>query len=313
MYDAGSRSPALRGCVPVARVDAGRLLGRHVERPRLMDLVNGQRAARAHRGHCAGAGRHRSEISYCGSLRSSVQVRATCPGLVKHASSSIWPPVSSRYTPAPEPNHGAHAEIAAQHLLDVGARQVGIAIRIEQALLGGQAGSLTVDVNGAALEHERRAIAIRSLRSPALSARPHRRDPREIQTAGEPAPGIEGPIDAAPPPRGVDHEGRSAVAHPGIVAGHFDDAHAGAAAARARSGIAPAETPTVTGSPAAIACGNRRQTPPAPAWRRRASCRAAPARASSIRNAARIRRASGSRLARVWMSVCAMRVSGRAC
>ncbi len=83
-----------------AHIDAGRLLGSHVERPRLMDLVDGEPPA-ARIARLAQPLEASLEIWYCGSLRSSVQVNATCPGLVKHASSSMCPPVSSRYTPAP--------------------------------------------------------------------------------------------------------------------------------------------------------------------------------------------------------------------
>ena len=62
-----------------------------------------------------------------------------------------------------EPDHRAHAEVAAQVILDVLAREPRIAVRIEEALLRRQARSLSVHMNGTALEHERGAVAIVTL------------------------------------------------------------------------------------------------------------------------------------------------------
>ena len=124
-----------------------------------------------------------------------------------------------------QPDHPGDAEIAAQLLLDVRARELGVAVRIEQAFFGGQAGALAVHMNGAALEHEGGPVSVRALDFQYLLRHLLVAVPGEVQTAAKAAPGIEGPIHAAAPAFGIDDESRPAVAYPCIVAGDFDDAH----------------------------------------------------------------------------------------
>ncbi len=187
-----------------------------------MNLVDGERPpARVARGFQA-AGYASFEISYCGSPRSSVHVSATCPGrreareLVDMAAGLV------EIDALPQPDHGGHAEIALQHALDVGARDRPVAIRIEQALLGGQARALAVHVNRPAFQHEGGSIALRTLDLQHFLCDLVIAVPRKVQTPVQAAPRVEGPIDAAAPALGVDDESRPAVPDPGIVAAEFD-------------------------------------------------------------------------------------------
>ena len=56
------------------------------------------------------------------------------------------------HQPAAEPEHAIDAEVRAQLRLDVAAREVRVAVRIEQALLGGDGEAGAVDVDRAALQ-----------------------------------------------------------------------------------------------------------------------------------------------------------------
>jgi hypothetical protein len=49
--------------------------------------------------------------------------------------------------PLAEPDHLLRAEMLKQHLLDLLARQLGVAVGVEQALFCGHHGALAVDVN----------------------------------------------------------------------------------------------------------------------------------------------------------------------
>src|SRR5208282_2670357 len=98
----------------------------------------------------------------------------------------------------PQPDHAADAQIAAQLFLDLGTGEPGIAIRIEQALFGGQTGALPIHVDGAALEHEGRPVAIGTFDLQHLLRDLVIAIPGEVQTAVETAPGVESPIDASP-------------------------------------------------------------------------------------------------------------------
>ena len=126
------------------------------------------------------------------------------------------------------------AEIVAEHALDGAAVHVGVASLGQQAHLGREHGALAVDVDGAALEHE----ALGAVGIDALDLADLLRDliveiPREIEPVDEPTPGIERPVHGAHAAVIVDEERRPAVADPGVVARHLDDAH-GARQALAR-------------------------------------------------------------------------------
>jgi len=110
-------------------------------------------------------------------------------------------------------------------LLDFEARELGVAIRVEQTLLGGQTGALPIHVNGAAFQHEGCSVPIGSLEFQHLLRDFIIAIPGEVQATVKSAPGIESPVNAAPTPLGVDDEGRPAVANPCVIAADFDDAH----------------------------------------------------------------------------------------
>ena len=59
----------------------------------------------------------------------------------------------------PQPHHVLDAQVVAQALLDLLARQLRVAVGVQQALLGGQQRALAVDGHRASLEHERRLVA----------------------------------------------------------------------------------------------------------------------------------------------------------
>src|SRR5580692_5473453 len=80
-------------------------------------------------------------------------------------------------------------------------------------------------MNGAALKHERRPVAVRTLDFQYLLRHLVVAVPGKVQTAVKAAPGIESPIHAASAALGVDDESRSAIPYPGIVAADFDQAH----------------------------------------------------------------------------------------
>src|SRR3546814_3336768 len=62
--------------------------------------------------------------------------------------------------PLPQPHEGLGAEVAAQQRLDGRAIEAGVAVRVQQALLAGQQRARAVDVDGAALQHKRRRVAL---------------------------------------------------------------------------------------------------------------------------------------------------------
>ena len=124
-----------------------------------------------------------------------------------------------------EPDHLLDPEIALEQPLDVRARELRIAIRVEQALFSRDERALPVDVDRAALEHERRKVPVAAFDLEHLFRHDVVEIPCPVQTAFKATPGVEHPVDAAHAPATVDHEGRPDVAHPGIVARELDDTH----------------------------------------------------------------------------------------
>ena len=73
------------------------------------------------------------EISYCGSLRSSVQVSTTSPGLTNAQRLSTWPSVSSRCTPRPSQTTTSTLQVALQPVLDLArASSCGLRLRLSR-------------------------------------------------------------------------------------------------------------------------------------------------------------------------------------
>ncbi len=195
---------------------------------------------------------------------------------------------------AAEPDHLLGAEVLVQRRLDLLARELGVAVAVEQALLGDQHRALAVDVDRAALEHDRRPVAVGCFDLEHLAGDPVVAVPGEVEPAVEPAPGVEAPVDPAPAALAVDEEGRAGVADPGVVGRQLDHPDRGGEerAAVVELGVGDRHRHR-------LGDGDRRRHLgvglPAPAWRPGASCRDARARSSSSRSAARTRPASGSR------------------
>jgi hypothetical protein len=106
--------------------------------------------------------------------------------------------------------------MGAEQRLDLLAAEIGISVRVEQALLAGQQGALAVDVNGAAFEHQGHR-ATRQVQMLQYGA-----GDRRVLVVGliPAAPAVEAPIDAFDAASAVDDEARAGIAGPGIVVGH---------------------------------------------------------------------------------------------
>ncbi len=65
---------------------------------------------------------------------------------------------------ATEPDDLLGTEVVAQMSLDLLARELRVAVAVQQTLLGGQSRALAVDVDRSALEHQRRPVALGALR-----------------------------------------------------------------------------------------------------------------------------------------------------
>ena len=115
---------------------------------------------------------------------SSLQVSSTTPGRAKQARLSTWPSVSSVVDAAAEPDapsrrRGSRAAPARS------ARGVssGLRLRVEQALFGRQHRALAVDVDRAALEHDRRPVAVGALDLEHLGGDPFVAVPGRVEAA----------------------------------------------------------------------------------------------------------------------------------
>ena len=80
-------------------------------------------------------------------------------------------------------------------------------------------------MDAAAFQHERRFVTRQALDLQNLPSDQLVLVPGEIGTASQAAPSVELPIDttnfAVPAP----HEGWAAIAHPGVIRAHLDEAH----------------------------------------------------------------------------------------
>ena len=109
-----------------------------------------------------------------------------------------------------------------EHSLDLASREAGLRFWFSRHSSVAMQRALAVDVDRAALEDERRAVAVGALRSRRPWRQRGRPVPGEVQPAVEAAPGVEAPIDPAPPAPAVDDERRADVADPGVVGRHLD-------------------------------------------------------------------------------------------
>ena len=188
----------------------------------------------------------------------------------------MWPLVSSSTTPSPSQTTRSIAEMVTQVALDVGSRQRRVAIRVEQALLGGEHRAFAVDVDRSTFEHERRPVA------DVAGVLEHSRGDRVVlgPRVVEPTPGVEHPVHPAAGRRGRRRR---------TSARRRASTRRRSASARPRSRPRARRVPRRTG-PARLPSRRahsrrsprrRRRTPPARACRSRARCRLGAARASS--------------------------------
>src|SRR5690606_10723403 len=124
-----------------------------------------------------------------------------------------------------EPDDAGYAEVFVQQYLELSLVEMRIAVRIEQALFGRDERALPVDVDCAAFEHERRAIAIASFYFEHLARDEIVLIPGKVEARAQAAPGVEHPIDAAHLTRIVDDERRTDISHPSIVARELYDSN----------------------------------------------------------------------------------------
>jgi len=129
---------------------------------------------------------------------------------------------------ARQPDHLLGAQVvrkAAGHLV---LAQVGVAVAVEQALLGGQQGALAVALDAAHLGDKGRAVALEAFDLEDLLGDLVVLVPGVVEAAIEAAVGVELEVHAAHfAALVVDQEGRAAVAEPGVVAGHLHHPHMG--------------------------------------------------------------------------------------
>ncbi|MOA19537.1 hypothetical protein D3C78_1399290 [compost metagenome] len=123
---------------------------------------------------------------------------------------------------ARQPDHLLGTQVILQATRHFVLAQVGVAITIEQALLGGQQAALTIALDTAQLGNQRRAVTVEVFDFEDLLGNLIVLVPRIIETAIQPAVGIELEVDAAYFSAViVNHKTSAAVAKPGVVAGHF--------------------------------------------------------------------------------------------
>ena len=167
---------------------------------------------------------------------------------------------------AAEPDHPLGAEVLEQHPLDLRTRAAGVAVGVQQALFGAQHRALAVDVDRAALEHDRRRVARAALHLEHLARDALVALPGGVQAPGAPAPRVEPPVDAAHRPVApVTKLGPTSRIHESSLETSTTRID-GASIARQDSKPA-SEAPTVTGSLALIAsatAANASRAGPAP-------------------------------------------------
>ncbi len=126
-----------------------------------------------------------------------------------------------------QPDKALHAQIVAQVRFDLRFAQVRIAVFVEQALGGGQAGAFAVDVDGAPFQNERRVVAIHAVLCQHLGRHLLVLIPRVVETTLVAAPGVEAPIHPTALAGRVGDDGGAAVAGPAVIAVHFDQGDMG--------------------------------------------------------------------------------------
>ena len=118
-----------------------------------------------------------------------------------------------------QPDHLADAGIERERFLDLLLREIGIAVRVQQSLLGGEQGALAVHMDRAAFAHQRRAIDLQAL------TLQHAAGEFRVVREGKifVAPGVELPLHAGARAIRPTQHGGAAVARPRVIDDNFED------------------------------------------------------------------------------------------
>src|ERR1700730_13717431 len=125
----------------------------------------------------------------------------------------------------PQPDHLADTEVIAQLVFNLLAAQAGVAVGIEQALLGNQHCAFAVDMQGAAFVDDGCPVALAGFDLENLARNQVVLVPRKIEAAVQTAPGVEMPIDSSHGAARVDYKCRPDIPHPAIIMSELDDAY----------------------------------------------------------------------------------------
>ena len=164
----------------------------------------------------AAARRSRAWCSQFGLASSATVWSSTCPGAMKAQMLSTWPSVSSSSTsPCPSQTTVWTPSSSLQPPRDLVLRQLRVALRVQQALLGGDQRALAVDGDRAALEDQ---VAWRRC-APPPSARAARAATSASSSYGRnfSPQALKPKSTPARRPVAVEHEDRARVAHPRVV------------------------------------------------------------------------------------------------
>ena len=127
-----------------------------------------------------------------------------------------------------QPDHLFGTEVVGQPAGHLIFAQVGVAVAVEQALLGSQQSTLAIGLDTAHLGNKGRAVAVIAFDFEDLLRDLIVLVPRVVQAAVKTSVGVELKIHAAHFAAVViDQKSRTAVAEPGVVAGHFHHPHMG--------------------------------------------------------------------------------------
>jgi hypothetical protein len=123
-----------------------------------------------------------------------------------------------------QPQHGGRTGVGTEQGLDLAAAEMGVAVGIEQALLGDEQRALAIGVDRPTLADHRRAVPIEPLDLKDLARDGIVLIPGVVEPTPMSTPGVEHPVDAADLATIVHDAGRADITHPGIVAREFHDA-----------------------------------------------------------------------------------------
>ena len=126
-----------------------------------------------------------------------------------------------------QPDKAGDAQIVAQVSFDLLFGQVRVAVFVEQALGGGQAGAFAIDMDGAPFQNQRRVVASHAVLGQHLGSDLFILIPRVVETALVAAPGVEAPIHPTALAGSVGDNGGAGIAGPAVIAVHFNQSDVG--------------------------------------------------------------------------------------